>query len=123
METIVNMVKTLSGEKIKNLFEQSTSEIIAKAHRYFLENGISYDEVATELKDDFSEEHCISANDNQDVENKQIMLNSLEDKTNPYRAVFAVDKLNEGWDVLNLLILFVCMKPVMGKMAFPAKRQ
>ena len=26
----------------------------------------------------------------------------VEDKSNPYRAVFAVDKLNEGWDVLNL---------------------
>ena len=31
-----------------------------------------------------------------------MLLNSLEDKSNPYRAVFAVDKLNEGWDVLNL---------------------
>jgi type III restriction enzyme len=28
--------------------------------------------------------------------------NSLEDEKNEYRAVFAVDKLNEGWDVLNL---------------------
>lgn len=121
METIVNMVKTLSGEKIKNLFEQSTSEIIAKAHRYFLENGISYDEVATELKDDFSEEHCISANDNQDVENKQIMLNSLEDKTNPYRAVFAVDKLNEGWDVLNLFDIVRLYETRDGKNGVPGK--
>lgn len=75
------------------------------------------------MKDDFSEEHCISANDNQDVENKQIMLNSLEDKTNPYRAVFAVDKLNEGWDVLNLLILCAFMKPVTERTVFPERRQ
>ena len=33
---------------------------------------------------------------------KQIILNSLEDPDNPYRLVFAVDILNEGWDVLNL---------------------
>ena len=31
-----------------------------------------------------------------------MIVNSLEDKNNEYRAVFAVDKLNEGWDVLNL---------------------
>ena len=29
-------------------------------------------------------------------------VNSLEDANNEYRAIFAVDKLNEGWDVLNL---------------------
>jgi len=29
-------------------------------------------------------------------------LNTLEDKNNRIRAVFAVQKLNEGWDVLNL---------------------
>ena len=77
MAKIIDMVKSLSGERIKNLFEQSTSETLAEAHKYFVKNGISYDELASELKDDFSEEHCISANDNQDVENKQIMLNSL----------------------------------------------
>lgn len=29
-------------------------------------------------------------------------LQHLEDENNPIRAVFAVQKLNEGWDVLNL---------------------
>lgn len=29
-------------------------------------------------------------------------VNTLENENNEYRAVFAVDKLNEGWDVLNL---------------------
>jgi hypothetical protein len=96
------MVQSLTGDRIKQLFEQSTSETLAEANRYFVANSITYDELASELKDDFSAEHCISANDNQEVENKQILLNSLEDKSNPYRAVFAVDKLNEGWDVLNL---------------------
>lgn len=33
---------------------------------------------------------------------KQLKLNSLEAKDNEFRAVFAVDMLNEGWDVLNL---------------------
>lgn len=33
---------------------------------------------------------------------KQLLVNSLEDKDNPIRLIFAVDMLNEGWDVLNL---------------------
>lgn len=121
MAKIIDMVKSLSGERIKNLFEQSTSKTLAEAHKYFVKNGISYDELASELKDDFSEEHCISANGNQDVENKQIMLNSLEDKTNPYRAVFAVDKLNEGWDVLNLFDIVRLYETRDGKNGIPGK--
>lgn len=121
MAKIIDMVKSLSGERIKNLFEQSTSKTLAEAQKYFIKNGISYDELASELKDDFSEEHCISANDNQDVENKQIMLNSLEDKTNPYRAVFAVDKLNEGWDVLNLFDIVRLYETRDGKNGIPGK--
>src|SRR5699024_9252977 len=33
---------------------------------------------------------------------KQLAVNSLEDKNNPYRVIFTVDMLSEGWDVLNL---------------------
>ena len=31
-----------------------------------------------------------------------MLVNSLEDKNNLIRIIFAVDMLNEGWDVLNL---------------------
>jgi type III restriction enzyme len=33
---------------------------------------------------------------------KQLAVNSLEEPANPYRIIFTVDMLNEGWDVLNL---------------------
>ncbi len=121
METIIAMVQSLTGDRIRQLFEQSTSETLAEANRYFVANGITYDELASELKDDFSAEHCISANDNQEVENKQILLNSLEDKSNPYRAVFAVDKLNEGWDVLNLFDIVRLYETRDGKNGVPGK--
>ena len=35
-------------------------------------------------------------------------LNTLEDNENPIRAIFAVQKLNEGWDVLNLFDIVRC---------------
>ena len=59
--------------------------------------------LAQELREDFSEEHCVSVNDDKEADMKQILLNSLEDASNPYRAIFEVKKLDEGWDVLNLL--------------------
>ena len=34
--------------------------------------------------------------------NVEQLLNSLEDKNNHIRAIFTVDRLTEGWDVLNL---------------------
>ena len=121
MAKIINMVNSLNGDKIRALFEQATSEIMSKAQVFFAENGISLDELALELRNDFSEEHCISANDDSEVEQRQIILNSLEDKSNPYRAVFAVDKLNEGWDVLNLFDIVRLYDTRDGRNGVPGK--
>lgn len=54
------------------------------------------------MRGDFSEDKLIEVNSKEESEANQLAVNSLEDATNEYRAVFAVDKLNEGWDVLNL---------------------
>ncbi len=45
----------------------------------------------------------LNTNDDKELE-KINLLNSLEEKDNQIRVIFCVDKLNEGWDVLNLLI-------------------
>ena len=79
-----------------------SNNILAKAFAYFSKNSISLDNLITELQGDFSMEKCISVDSKSDSEEKQLIVNSLEDRDNEYRAVFAVDKLNEGWDVLNL---------------------
>jgi len=76
--------------------------IISKAFEYFKTNEISFENLIEEIKIDFAEEKCISVNSKDESEAKQIAINNLEDESNEYRAVFAVDKLNEGWDVLNL---------------------
>ena len=63
---------------------------------------MSLDVIAEEIREDFNDEHCVVVNNKEESEEKQITVNTLENETNHCRAVFAVDKLNEGWDVLNL---------------------
>lgn len=101
---VIEEVSKLTGAKIQQVMDNIRGSVVVmqSAYEYFLGNGISFDQLAQEIKDDFSLEHCISANEDGDVEKNQLMLNSLEELSNPYRAVFAVNKLNEGWDVLNL---------------------
>ncbi len=102
MAKFIETLKKLTGAQLRNLSTAVNNEVMHKAFAYFANNGISFDTLAAELRDDFSEEHCISVNDDKDATQKQILLNSLEDANNPYRAIFEVKKLDEGWDVLNL---------------------
>lgn len=81
---------------------KTTDATLKKMFAYYATHGITMENLATELKEDFSEDKLISVNSKEESEAKQLAVNSLEDEGNAYRAVFAVDKLNEGWDVLNL---------------------
>ena len=102
MAEFIEMIRNLSAHHIEAVADVNNDELMAKAYKYFSSNGFSYDMLVAELKEAFSEEHCVSVNDNAEAEQKQLLLNSLEDKDNPYRAIFEVKKLDEGWDVLNL---------------------
>lgn len=104
MAAFISGISALTGTKIQEVFDtiRGQAPIMQEAYEYFVKNGISFEQLAQEIKEDFSAIHCISANEDKEIEKNQLILNSLEDIDNPYRAVFAVDKLNEGWDVLNL---------------------
>ena len=102
MSHFIEGVSHLSGADIQQLKNSVDNPILKRAFEYFDTQHITLDALAQELRDEFSEQHCVSVNDEKDAENKQILLNSLENKTNPYRAIFEVKKLDEGWDVLNL---------------------
>lgn len=102
MEDFIDTVKNLTGDELHRVSELTDNETLGKAYAYFEKKGIGFEQLAQELREDFSAEHCISANDDREAAARQIALNSLEDATNPYRAVFEVKKLDEGWDVLNL---------------------
>lgn len=102
MAEFIDTISRLSGATIENISTLTDNPTMQCAYKYFADNGISFEQLAQELKEDFSAEHCISANDDSEASGNQIALNSLEDATNPYRAIFEVKKLDEGWDVLNL---------------------
>ncbi|MDE0316888.1 MAG: DEAD/DEAH box helicase family protein, partial [Candidatus Poribacteria bacterium] len=101
------LIDGLTGDKIEEL-RKSPLGIVKRAFDFFDENGISPDQLAERLQSEFQEAYCLSVNDENEKKNYQMQVNTLEDKDNPIRAIFAVQKLNEGWDVLNLFDIVRC---------------
>lgn len=104
-----NEFKSLFHDFIENLNVSNFEDIqdvdnktLRRAFVFFETNFIDFDQLILELKSDFSRPKCLSVDDERDAAEKQSQLNDLERLTNPIRAVFATDSLNEGWDVLNL---------------------
>ena len=97
----IEKIKTLKKTDIAPI-QKTNDPALKRCFEYFKANNITIENLIEELKNDFSEDKCIEVNSKEDSEEKQIAVNTLEDEHNEYRAVFAVDKLNEGWDVLNL---------------------
>lgn len=98
------MVAGLTGEALDALRAASEGdETLSRAFAFIMdERAMSGADFARELQGDFAPEKVVNVNNPKDLENRQIELNALEDRDNEIRVIFAVDKLNEGWDVLNL---------------------
>lgn len=101
------LVEGLTAKQIAKI-RKSDVEIIQRAFRFFDENKISNESLVERLKREFHEDFCLSVNDEKEKENYQILVNTLEAQNNRIRAIFAVQKLNEGWDVLNLFDIVRC---------------
>ena len=97
-----NLIDLMSAQLIDQIRNSATVSIVQKAFNFFDSINISSAEISRRIKSNFRFENCISANNDEEAEKNQLLLNTLEDENNPIRAVFAVQKLNEGWDVLNL---------------------
>ncbi len=104
-------------------FRDSENEYLRNAIDYFLEKDPSLNGLVADLKQAFSIEHSIIMNSKSEAEekDKQIAVNSLEDKDNPYRIIFTVNMLNEGWDVLNLFDIVRLYETRDGKNGKPGK--
>ena len=98
------MVTGLTGEALDALRAASEGdETLSRAFAFIMdERAMSGGDFARELQGDFAPEKVVNVNNPKDLESRQIELNALEDRDNEIRVIFAVDKLNEGWDVLNL---------------------
>ncbi|HGK7334674.1 DEAD/DEAH box helicase family protein [Peptostreptococcus porci] len=95
-------VKDLTTYEIANL-ELVGIDKLTEAIQYFKDKDSTLEILEHSIKSSFTEETAIIMNGASDNnKEKQLLVNSLEDLDNPIRLIFAVDMLNEGWDVLNL---------------------
>ena len=95
-------MRSLSVKDLQKINSEAKGNVLENAFRYFEKEKITFENLVVELKEDFSVEKCMLLDSNNITEEKQLRLNSLEDENNAIRAIFAVNMLNEGWDVLNL---------------------
>lgn len=102
LEQFCEKIKNLKVKDIESLDNSSEENILHQAFKFFKEKKISLSNLISEIQEEFSEEKCLLLDSNNIDEKKQLMVNSLEDNNNEIRVIFAVDMLNEGWDVLNL---------------------
>ncbi|MCK5536782.1 MAG: DEAD/DEAH box helicase family protein, partial [Bacteroidales bacterium] len=93
-----HLIDNLTIAQLSLIIENSKLGILQKAYEYYTDINL----LLKRLQTNFAENHCLSANNDAEKGLNQTLLNSLEDAENPIRAIFAVQKLNEGWDVLNL---------------------
>lgn len=106
-DTFNYLINDLNVEDLKKFIDKNintTSSTMKRVYSYYKNENLAH--TITTIKRDFSKEKIINVNDSTKgiLEDKNFthILNSLEDDENPFRVVFAVAKLSEGWDVLNL---------------------
>ncbi|MDR3222874.1 MAG: DEAD/DEAH box helicase family protein [Methanobrevibacter sp.] len=111
-----DLVDNLNQTKIGEIKEKSTDPLIKKIFDFYEKENFSINNLIKKIKVNFSEKKCLNVNEkdlntktaqkDKKIQNElitqQFVLNNLESKNNPIRVIFAVKKLDEGWDVLNL---------------------
>ncbi|MCF7865144.1 MAG: DEAD/DEAH box helicase family protein [Candidatus Pacebacteria bacterium] len=93
----------------EDAYEQGKSRVLDLI-KFIKNEGISKSEIINFIRDNFTERNCVITNSKSNKaktkenidEDTDKLLNNLEDKDNHIRAIFTVNRLTEGWDVLNL---------------------
>jgi len=117
------LIANLSEEGLSLLMERnrSQSNVLRRAFEFFQKNHITLENLSRELRVEFDDNRCLSVNSESDSVEKQLVLNSLEEHENPIRAIFTVNMLNEGWDVLNLFDIVRLYETRDSKAGVPGK--
>ena len=101
----LNASKLIDFIKRQQLLDSNDSSALKLAYTFYLKNEDRLAYIVREIKHDFDPRNVLNANDtsgNMLEKGQYEALNTLESPNNFYRVVFAVAKLTEGWDVLNL---------------------
>lgn len=105
-QMMLNHLEQLTLEKLEKIVEDGykfysgQNSIWSKVFSFYKQCSLA--KVLNDLKWDFNKQTTLNVNNDKEKEKNSKLLNNLEDIDNPIRAIFAVYKLNEGWDVLNL---------------------
>ncbi|WQT13194.1 DEAD/DEAH box helicase family protein [Helicobacter pylori] len=100
-ERFNTFLENLSPLDLENFFNHSRNAFFKDAKNFFDKQHYTPN-LAALLQTKFKKSVQINTNNEKELEKSMLLLNSLEDRQNPKRVIFSVDKLNEGWDVLNL---------------------
>ncbi|OOP97994.1 restriction endonuclease [Helicobacter pylori] len=100
-ERFNTFLENLSPLDLENFFNHSHNAFFKDAKNFFDKQHYTPNLTAL-LQTKFKKSVQINTNNEKELEKSMLLLNSLEDRENPKRVIFSVDKLNEGWDVLNL---------------------
>ncbi len=100
-ERFNTFLENLSPLDLENFFHYSRNAFFKDAKNFFDKQKYTPNLTAF-LQTKFKKSTQINTNNEKELEKGMLLLNSLEDRDNPKRVIFSVDKLNEGWDVLNL---------------------
>ena len=101
----LSVVHLVNFIKRQQLLDSNDSSALELAYNFYLKNEDDLAKIVREIKQDFDPRNILNANDtsgNMLEKGQYEALNTLESPNNLYRVVFAVAKLTEGWDVLNL---------------------
>lgn len=108
-EKFIGLINDLDADYLRDFIssekESNNSSALKLAYNYLIKQDMG--SIVADIKHDFDARNIINVNvkDKEDILDDVAnfkKLNTLEDINNPCRAIFAVAKLNEGWDVLNL---------------------
>lgn len=100
-DQFVATIQQLKAAHLEEIRKGAVGDV-ATAFDYFDREGRSFAQLADEIREEFREDKLIIYDGNNQSEEDQVLVNTLEDRENEIRAIFAVDMLGEGWDVLNL---------------------
>ncbi|EAI5445771.1 DEAD/DEAH box helicase, partial [Campylobacter coli] len=105
-EKFIDFIDSLESIHIEDFYKNinKESDLLNKSLEFFKrEYQNTYSKtIVNFLKNNFKTLYILNTNEDKELEKNQILLNCLEEKDNQIRVIFCVDKLNEGWDVLNL---------------------